>query len=285
MPIDVIVPSHTYNGIGFCIYCGARDGELTEEHIVPFGLRGRWVLPFASCKKCECVTGRLENDVLQKLFGNFRYKTGAFPARKGKGKKRRTTFRLHIESEDASGPTIDIPVKNFPLCLFIPFRYGPPLLFPEMPDDDQVWRWIDDDELKRFVEDRKKEGVATGSFLAAELDLRKFYRMLAKAAHAYAYAVLSPASIEEFSLHLNDIILVGSGNITPYIGAAPGIEPPSKFMNDIRLDAMRRGTKEYLVSRVRILSPLSTPTFFVIVGERDITASTPPPLLSQQRDA
>lgn len=48
------LPSHTekiYQPVNVCIYCGGT-GALSDEHIIPFGLGGRWVLPKASCAEC-----------------------------------------------------------------------------------------------------------------------------------------------------------------------------------------------------------------------------------------
>ena len=36
--------------VGSCIYCGATD-QLTDEHIIPLALGGRFVLPDSSCAK------------------------------------------------------------------------------------------------------------------------------------------------------------------------------------------------------------------------------------------
>ncbi|WP_217539485.1 HNH endonuclease, partial [Stenotrophomonas sp. GbtcB23] len=46
--------------VGASIYCGATDGRLTEEHIIPKGLGGTLVLPQASCDDCAAITSLFE---------------------------------------------------------------------------------------------------------------------------------------------------------------------------------------------------------------------------------
>ena len=57
--------------IGKCIYCNSIY-NLQDEHIVPYGLGGPWVLKKASCKECANLTSRLELDVLRKTFITLR---------------------------------------------------------------------------------------------------------------------------------------------------------------------------------------------------------------------
>ena len=51
--------------VGECIYCGSHAGDLTDEHVIPAGLGGTWVLPSASCSACAIVTSRFEGQVLR----------------------------------------------------------------------------------------------------------------------------------------------------------------------------------------------------------------------------
>lgn len=51
-----------------CIYCHTKEGKLSEEHIVPYGLNGVHTLLNASCKKCADITSRIEGKVLRESF-------------------------------------------------------------------------------------------------------------------------------------------------------------------------------------------------------------------------
>jgi hypothetical protein len=50
--IPLIPPVHTFAPVGYCIYCSQTEG-LTDEHIIAYGLNGKWVLPKASCVFCR----------------------------------------------------------------------------------------------------------------------------------------------------------------------------------------------------------------------------------------
>jgi len=68
------LPPHTekiYLPVNLCIYCSATDA-LSEEHIVPFGLGGRWVLPKASCAGCASKTSTFEQTCQRTMFGPMR---------------------------------------------------------------------------------------------------------------------------------------------------------------------------------------------------------------------
>jgi hypothetical protein len=62
---DVKFPKRTLAKVGQCISCRARDETLSDEHIVPFGLSGPWVLERASCAKCARITSAFERSVLK----------------------------------------------------------------------------------------------------------------------------------------------------------------------------------------------------------------------------
>jgi hypothetical protein len=40
-----------------CIYCGAQDCKLGDEHIIPQALGGNMILPAAACRECERMVG------------------------------------------------------------------------------------------------------------------------------------------------------------------------------------------------------------------------------------
>jgi hypothetical protein len=54
-PVTKVLDGKRSSPVGYCIYCQATD-ELTNEHILPFGLSGTAVLPKSSCKACAKIT-------------------------------------------------------------------------------------------------------------------------------------------------------------------------------------------------------------------------------------
>jgi hypothetical protein len=59
------IPLNRY--IGKCIYCGSEK-NLTDEHVVPYGLKGSWKLLKASCANCSKITSVFERFVLRSQF-------------------------------------------------------------------------------------------------------------------------------------------------------------------------------------------------------------------------
>lgn len=57
--------------VGQCIYCLAVN-DLTDEHIIPFGIGGTWVLPAASCLGCSTATSQFERRLLRGAWAPIR---------------------------------------------------------------------------------------------------------------------------------------------------------------------------------------------------------------------
>ena len=70
-----------YPPAGRCIYCGSAGPDLRREHALAFALGDDYgVLPTASCRCCEKITGGLEQTCLRTMFGPARAHLG-FPTR------------------------------------------------------------------------------------------------------------------------------------------------------------------------------------------------------------
>jgi hypothetical protein len=58
---------------GVCIYCGwDEDGDLRDEHTMPYSLGGNTELVGASCSDCEGVTSYLDGYLANAIFGHLR---------------------------------------------------------------------------------------------------------------------------------------------------------------------------------------------------------------------
>ena len=49
-----------YQAVNECIYCGSKS-NLTDEHIIPYSLKGWVVLPKSSCTDCARITSMIES--------------------------------------------------------------------------------------------------------------------------------------------------------------------------------------------------------------------------------
>lgn len=112
---------HRYEPVNECIYCGATE-NLSDEHVIPFALSGRIVLPAASCDECATMTSKIELKVLRGILHPARL-VGGYPSRKKKLQPKRVTERLidqngdayeiEVDREDGLGllvlPTVELP--------------------------------------------------------------------------------------------------------------------------------------------------------------------------------
>lgn len=104
-----------YDAVGKCIYCGKAKG-LTDEHIIPFSLNGKWVLPKASCQSCAKITSTFEGKVAN-MFSSFRQSANLKTRRP---KKRAKTVSLKSDDNEIlqmpnEGMWDQIPTLQFQL--------------------------------------------------------------------------------------------------------------------------------------------------------------------------
>lgn len=106
----------TYRTLGCCIYCGARDVRLTDEHIIPFALNGRESIDDASCDACGLITKRIEQQFCRDIYGALRAQLNY--------RTRRPKERPAVaKAWDRLGVPIEVPVKSLPttyVTLFLP---------------------------------------------------------------------------------------------------------------------------------------------------------------------
>src|SRR5689334_18138627 len=102
----------TFAPVGVCVYCGATQERLTDEHIIPLSLNGKLVLPKASCSACAKVTGRIEEIVTRNMYGTLRLKKNF----RSRHKKKRPTAMPFTGTTDASGveTTANLPLSLVP---------------------------------------------------------------------------------------------------------------------------------------------------------------------------
>jgi hypothetical protein len=75
------------NTKGQCIFCGAKDVNLTDEHILPYFIGGSHIINDSGCKLFTKITSRFERDVAKGLWDDARNAYNAPSRRKKKLKK------------------------------------------------------------------------------------------------------------------------------------------------------------------------------------------------------
>lgn len=243
----------------YCIYCGACDMRLTDEHVVPYSLGGQHILERASCDICANITKRFEQDVARDLWGDAR---AAYNAPTRRKKERATAVVL----QDPKGLESDltVAVNEYPAVFVFYEMPRAGILEGRSADNDVSDTWI----LSMLSDDKRREefhgrvpGRLTVKFRHVPIS---FARLVAKIGYCQVLTSLSPTDFEAVCL---PYILGKSKNLSHIVGARPGHEPPEPNIG-YQLASHRFGTDslQVITAAVRLLANCDTPTYHVVIG-------------------
>jgi hypothetical protein len=194
--------------VGQCIYCGAKDysesikGSLADEHIIPLALGGNLLLPEASCRQCERITGHTEQLALQGLYRPLRQRLNYPHRHRGKQPKELPVF---IPQEGKKDRRITVPLTEYPYVHFF-MQMAVPGLLMEVPLDTPYgpeMRWF----RLLATSDSPLTAHSLTTFATPSLDMHSFCRMLAKIGYSLAMATTPKGSFTPLILDLMYIIL------------------------------------------------------------------------------
>jgi hypothetical protein len=197
-------PSHRYEPVGFCIYCGDKQSKLSDEHIIPYAMAGdKIILPQSSCLKCAAVTGAFEQQYLKRTLGLFRNRVGS-PTRNPTERSAKPVVgigrRVGRAALQDSGERIRIPIRDLPTA-YVALKLNPPgVLLGKLPSeaiDGDIWGRHSGGENALRLVSRRREGLHIAS-----IQPLTFGRFLAKVAHSYAVASLGFESFQPLLLDL-----------------------------------------------------------------------------------
>jgi hypothetical protein len=248
-----------YNlNIGKCIYCGTDQGKLTDEHVVPFALGGRFVLRKASCEACQKVTSRFEFDVLRGPLLTSRLTLG-MPTR---NKKTRPTEIRYPDLFDADGEKIDLTNDGTPR-LFIALEFALPAFFDKQPIDKGIrvtgYRTLQISGPK--INGLFGTGISSIQF-SESYPAVSYARLIAKIAHGFATAAFGLDNFEE--LYLPDAILGKTDEIGKWVGC---LHPPQmgKSHGTYKVSFAHNGP--FVCAIVKLFASWETPEYLVVVGQ------------------
>lgn len=231
--------------VGTCIYCGSTK-QLTDEHVLPYGLGGTLVLKKASCKDCSKVTADLEQRLLRghwwpyrKLLG-IRTRSGTYPKYRP----------VNLVSRTGDKSPAQVLSEDYPIVVFLDF--DPPSVLsgvcrPETPFAKAASlklvgngpsRALIDGSMRALFPWEKIE-YPTG-FESSDL-----LRFVAKVAHGYAIHQYGLSACKEY--FLPKLILGGGDGALNHVGGCstellkpklPGAELHALFdrkINDLLL--------------------------------------------------
>lgn len=265
---------HTFAPVGLCIYCGT-DQYLSDEHIIPLGLGGRFILPKASCRTCSRITSEFERTCLRRMYGPLRL-LYELPSRRVND--RPETLNLKVKwTPEAEWTYVPVPADRYPFLVTFPYFGMPGALtgnVPETASGPVTSRlWIrgaspEHDFMQLLAALTKDLGVyAVMPESVAEIPA--FCRLLAKIAHAYAIAEFGYSNVRS---DLSPFIVAGAlDHCLHHIGSAAKDDSPTDELHE--MDVRERLRDSLLVVKIRLLAKLGTPTYYVVVGSRTPNAS------------
>jgi len=243
--------------IGQCIYCGVgHEGQLSDEHVVPLALHGNYVLRDASCEACRHNISGFETALLR---GGFRAAREAF-VYNSRSKSRPQTLPV-FDAHGVTDSRMNIPVGDYPVTLIMPTISGPQIDDLPYKQKPGVMPWLY--RSHNFDVLSAKHNLT--KFASNSLDVRSFFRTLAKVAHGLAVGAFG---LNGFVPFLRPVILEPDyPAYSRFIGMI-GVQPQPLLEKgfEVEIGVETLGESEYVSARIRFFPELNTPFYRVIAG-------------------
>lgn len=213
--------------VGECIYCGSTEARLTDEHIIPAGLNGTWVVPAASCSACAATISRAELLVQRGALLSPRASLGLFTRNPD---DRPMTLPLTV-----NGVPVDVPASEYPGFLTL-LEFEPPGFWSGKLCPPGVVRVrgfatrLDRERLERLARQALGEAEAgevsvSWSVEFSTEELEALQRVLAKIAYCAVVAQQGRRAVR--STYLQDVILGNNPFSAHFVGTVPMETPLS----------------------------------------------------------
>lgn len=244
-----------------CIYCGATNVQLTDEHIVPYSLGGLHVLRSASCLRCADMTKRFEQRVARDMWGDARTSFNA-PTRR----KRERKSHIVMPDPDDRSRGVAVPANEYPAG-FIFYKMGKAGLLqglPETVDLSATWQLvvIDDDKRRREFLERNPRKKLVLKFRHVP---DAFGRLLAKIGYGQILTALDPSDFRALCLPY----ITGDSSNQSFIvgGSLADQEPEPGNGYSLRTVAFGSPSRLMLVALIRLYANTHAPAYHVVVGD------------------
>ena len=258
----------TYPPANRCVYCGTTYGDLSREHIIPFGLGGNLIIPKASCEPCRKITHHFETTCLRVMFGNYRIAADS-PSRNKH--KRPDILTMPAISPDGQlvGKT-EIPARDYPRLLYLPIFPPPSILLGRGPPETvqiRLWTAIKTHDVKKIpVYKTSDEQGISGS-----VPIQAFCRMLSKIAHCFAFVKMRELNDNDFEPLLPAYIRNATGSPFYLIGCRDNSPPRTPgVLHSLECRLRRSGESEVLYVNLRLFAGTGAPIYEVVTGRRSL---------------
>ena len=238
-----------------CIYCGSR-AALEDEHVIPYGLEGEYVIEDGSCRECAKITSRFEGSVLSQAILPARTVMGF----RSRHKKRARPSDLPILVDpDGSRTVREIPLSDHPAYIALPTFLAPALLRgaerPNLEVTPDVWSHLVGAKSLADV-GRDLGGMPVG--VSIEIDPYAFARMIGKIAHGFVAA----SDLGPIETRLPAAILESGESIGWFVGGAPDITITKAGLHGVEVHVI----DGMVQVRVRLFAQMGAPEYLVVAG-------------------
>lgn len=244
-----------FQPVGRCIYCRSNSSSLTDEHIVPYSLGGRTVLPKSSCTACAAITSKFEMFCARKMFGGVRLK-GSFPSRKNRNRSGRTLVQTNLG-------LVEIDVSD--MTAFCPmYRYSQAGILQEPKRYCETFECKIGGRSLNFdaaLLDRNITEVRSPNFTP---DPTIFALLLSKIAHCEAVAAFG---YEGFKHFLPKYILQKDNRLPFVVGGMPGGEQKADYAYQSAWRFYGRQLENFAILNIRLFGYFGGPWAHVVVGK------------------
>lgn len=247
-----------------CIYCGKKD-QLTEEHTIPKGLWGQYVIQNGSCKGCAKLTSKVELAVLRNGLGRAREYLGA--GTRHSRKRKIWTGKTQLENED--GDQIEMPIGSIgQMAAFPCFPYLPRALSSETKG--QKHRKFD---IQLIPLNKTQDPAASGYWgPKIRIDSKTWARFIAKVAYGEYIRTVDPIFRSE---RLAKFVLHGKGDQSRFVGGRQG-GPKVLYMHNTGFSAFARENGKFaVIVYVRLLTFIGSPSYLVYLGDIECEENIP----------
>lgn len=262
----LISDTHRTDPINQCVYCGSKH-NLTDEHIVPFALGGRYILSKSSCENCSTIISKIERKVLRGFMLEART-VGNFPTRNKK--TRAKSLPLEVNKDDAFS-SIELLPENHPGILTLPML-ALPGFWTGISESENLT--IVGSETIRFGKDINEIGKSLNAKeirVAQELDVWAFARMISKIAYCYAIASVGVLPIKK--IPVIPFILNQKNNGSMWMGSnnfrLKNEDQKPTFALGVMLSQVSGYNYPILISQIKLFADVGTTGYEVFICETD----------------
>jgi len=251
------IPSEIIGEVNKCIYCG-KENNLTDEHIVPFGLNGPWILKKASCESCAEITSEFEFDVLRKTLEIPRTALN-LPTRRPH--LRSNKFTLSVKKA-GNEKTTSITLDKYLTILFLPLYKLPAYI-----DGREYSKGVDICGISSVLIKNIRLQYLKKKYKVKDIKVQQtwygnsFERLLVKIAYGFSIAYYGIEKLKK--VYIVPTILGEKDDVGRWVGCATDtVLSVGKYLHQVQLDEY----KGDIIVRIKLFSLFNVPEYIVVVG-------------------